>query len=80
MKPNPSLLPRAQREILALIEVCIDRWGYAPSIRELCQLRGAASTNGIAEQLSALQRKGFIHRKEMRARSIVVIQGAGVTA
>ncbi|MHB8780777.1 MAG: transcriptional repressor LexA, partial [Candidatus Geothermincolia bacterium] len=40
----------------------LDRRGYPPSIRELCEALGIASTRGVVRHLEALERKGYITR------------------
>lgn len=41
-----------------------------PSIRELCDVLGLSSTNGVAEHLRQLEAKGLITRAAQRARSV----------
>lgn len=74
MKPDPASLTVCQREVLQLIEEYILKHGFAPSMRELCTMRGVTSTNGISEHLRTLVKRGFIRRTGFLARSIVVVQ------
>jgi repressor LexA len=46
--------------------------GYAPTMRELCDLTGLASTNSVYRRLVAMEERGLIERTEYTARSIVV--------
>jgi repressor LexA len=44
--------------------------GYAPSIRELGDTLGIGSTNGVAEGLKALERRGLVTKARGVARSL----------
>lgn len=65
--PKPPTL--RQLEILRAIEGYRRSHGFAPSIREIGELAGIGSTNGVADHLRALQRKGLLARERMTARS-----------
>lgn len=55
-------LTAPQAQILDLvIQVLLDRQA-APTVRELCMLTGISSTNGVAEHVRALVRKGYLDR------------------
>ena len=56
MKPLAPRQTAAMREILAFE----DRHGVYPTLRELMKLLGLRSTNGVHEQLVAMQRKGWL--------------------
>ena len=57
-----DVLTQVQSKLLAtVIEVLLDRQA-APTVRELCVLTGIASTNGVAEHLRSLERKGYLER------------------
>lgn len=67
------LTPR-QEEVLDFILETLERRGYPPSVREVCEALGLSSTRGALRHLEALERKGFISRAP-GARAIQV-QGA----
>jgi len=59
-----------ERQILSIISSSIKSNGYPPSVRELCEQLGVASTNGMIEHLKTLQKKGLIMREIATARAI----------
>jgi SOS-response transcriptional repressor LexA len=61
---------RVQLTCLHLIEQHRKDRGHAPTIREMCGLRGVASTNGTAECLKALVKKGLLSGEPHLARTL----------
>ena len=47
--------------------------GFAPSIRELCEICNLSSTSTVAAHLKSLEDKGYIKRKEDAPRAIAVL-------
>jgi len=69
--PNPVTgLTRRQQAILDVIRDSVERRGYPPSIREICESAGLASTSSVAHQLAMLERKGFLRRDPNRPRAV----------
>lgn len=60
-----------QAEILAFIDARIGN-GLPPTIREICEHFGIRSTNGTAEHVQALIRKGLLERIRVKARAMRV--------
>ncbi|MDY6795679.1 MAG: transcriptional repressor LexA [Actinomycetota bacterium] len=56
-----ELTPR-QEEVLDHILRTLERRGYPPSVREICDALDLSSTRGALRHLEALERKGFISR------------------
>jgi repressor LexA len=56
-----GLTPR-QEEVLDLVLEALEKRGYPPSIREICDALGLSSTRGALRHLEALEKKGFITR------------------
>jgi repressor LexA len=76
--PDPSTgLTRRQQAILDVIRDSVERRGYPPSIREICESAGLASTSSVAHQLSMLERKGFLRRDPNRPRAVDVRTSGG---
>jgi repressor LexA len=73
---RPSLtsddLTTRQRKIIQVIEDSARRDGYPPTLREIAESTGLASTSSVAYQLSALQKKGYLSRGSGRPRTAVV--------
>jgi repressor LexA len=74
--PDPVTgLTRRQQAILDVIRDSVERRGYPPSIREICESAGLASTSSVAHQLSMLERKGYLRRDPNRPRAVDVRTG-----
>jgi repressor LexA len=70
-----ELLTERQEKILAFIKKSIIDQGYPPTIREIGEHFGIRSTNGVNDHLKALERKGYLHRGELKSRALSVIEG-----
>jgi repressor LexA len=57
-----DVLTWRQQRVLQAISDYVQRHGYAPSMREIGEAVGLASTSSVSFQLSALQRKGYLRR------------------
>ena len=68
---GPALTPR-QRQIIQAIGDSTQRDGYAPTLREIGEAAGLASTSSVSHQLSALEKKGYLSRGAGRPRTAVV--------
>ncbi len=66
-----GLTPR-QRRILEVIRDELTERGYPPSIREIADRVGLASSSSAAHQLKVLQAKGFLFRDPHRPRALEV--------
>src|ERR1022692_3805247 len=66
-----DLTPR-QRKIIQAIEDSMQRYGYAPTMREIGEAAGLASTSSVSYQLSTLAKKGYLSRGAGRPRTAVV--------
>ena len=70
--PDGGDLTRRQRKIIQVIEDAARRDGYPPTLREIAEATGLASTSSVAYQLSALEKKGYLSRGSGRPRTAVV--------
>jgi repressor LexA len=66
-----GLTPR-QRKVMQAIEDSMQRCGYPPTLREIGEAAGLASTSSVSHQLSALEKKGYLSRGAGRPRTAVV--------
>src|SRR5215471_18641672 len=66
-----DLTPR-QCKVMQAIEDSIQRYGYGPTLREIGEAAGLASTSSVSHQLSVLQKKGYLSRGAGRPRTAVV--------
>jgi repressor LexA len=67
-----GLTPR-QRRILEVIKQAVEARGYPPSIREMGEAVGLASSSSVAHQLKTLEQKGFLRRDPNRPRALEVL-------
>jgi repressor LexA len=68
-------LTERQAQALEFIARLVEERGYPPSVRELCEHMGIASTRGALRHLEALEKKGFISRGT-GARSVRLSEGS----
>jgi repressor LexA len=59
-----------QREVLDFITSSIRKRGYPPTLREIGSHFGIRSTNGVNDHLRALEKKGFLHREDLKSRAL----------
>jgi repressor LexA len=59
-----------RKRVLGFIESSVSRNGYPPSIREICQGVGIASTKAVKYHIDALVDAGKLRRKDRRARAL----------
>jgi repressor LexA len=59
-----------QREILDFITRSIAKRGYPPTLREIGSHFGIKSTNGVNDHLRALEKKGYLHREDLKSRAL----------
>jgi repressor LexA len=75
--PDGEDLTTRQRKIIQVIEDSARREGYPPTLREIADAAGLASTSSVAYQLSTLEKKGYLSRGSGRPRTAVVYPLAG---
>jgi repressor LexA len=68
---NEGLTVR-QRKILECIRDSVERRGFPPTIREIGDAVGLASTSSVSHQLITLQKKGFLRRDATKPRAVDV--------
>jgi repressor LexA len=68
---NEGLTPR-QRKVLEFIRESVERRGFPPTIREIGDAVGLASTSSVSYQLISLQKKGFLRRDATKPRAVDV--------
>jgi repressor LexA len=61
-----------RRKIVRVLEESLRSRGYAPSMREIGEAVGLASTSSVAYQLSVLEVKGYLSREPGRPRTAVL--------
>ena len=68
---NLPQLTQRQQEVFNFIEEKIEEWGYPPTIREIGEHLGIRSTNGVADHLKALKRKGYLTQRGQKSRTLI---------
>ena len=63
-------LTQRQKMVLEFIANTIHVDGYPPTLREIGNFMGIRSTNGVNDHLRALERKGYLTRKDMKSRTL----------
>jgi repressor LexA len=63
-------LTERQQEILDYIRRHIEENGYPPTVREIGSAFGIRSTNGVADHLKSLERKGYLERGSLKSRAL----------
>jgi repressor LexA len=69
-------LTTTERKVLTALTDYVQANGYPPSVRELGDAVGIASTSSVAHVLRALEDKGRIRRSFGRSRAIQIIEAA----
>ena len=67
-----KLSPR-QQAILNYIKKEVEEKGYPPSVREIGEAVGLASSSTVHGHLSRLEKKGFIRRDPTKPRAIEIL-------
>ncbi|PWU68778.1 transcriptional repressor LexA [Gracilibacillus dipsosauri] len=70
-------LSKRQEQILAYIKEQVDLKGYPPSVREIGQAVGLASSSTVHGHLARLEKKGYIRRDPTKPRAIEVLTQEG---
>ncbi|WP_096189040.1 transcriptional repressor LexA [Evansella halocellulosilytica] len=66
-------LSKRQQDILSFIKDKVKEKGYPPSVREIGEAVGLASSSTVHGHLSRLEKKGYIRRDPTKPRAIEVI-------
>jgi repressor LexA len=67
--PGGRRLTPRRRQIVEVIDDSMRRNGYAPSMREIGEAVGLASTSSVSYQLSVLEQDGYLNRAARRPRT-----------
>lgn len=66
-------LTKRQAQTLDYIRQSIEERGYPPTLREIGEVMGIRSTNGVNDHLRALERKGYLRREDMKSRALRLV-------
>lgn len=62
-----------QRQTLEYIAEMVSERGYPPSVREICEAMGLASSSTVHSHMQALQRKGYLRIDPTKPRAVEVL-------
>ena len=63
-------LTARQEQVLGIVTRYINQYGYPPSLREIGKELAVSGTLGVMKHLEALERKGYLRRREGSSRGI----------
>ncbi len=63
-------LNEKELEILRYVKDCIERDGYAPAVRDICQALGIRSTSTVHGYLHRLNEKGYLQMASRKSRAL----------
>ncbi len=75
-----NMLTERQQQVLDFINDSIRFRGYPPTFREIGEKMGIKSTNGVNDHLKALEKKGFLHRDDLKSRALRPLQANSAPA
>lgn len=67
-----TYLTERQRDVLEFIERALHRNGVAPTLREISEAFGFASTASAQKHIALLENKGFLRREKHQKRGLVL--------
>ncbi len=65
-------LTQREKEVYEYISDCLDKNGYAPSVRDICTAVGIKSTSSVHEYLRRLETKGYIKKSSGKSRALSI--------
>ena len=68
-------LTQKEKDIFDYINDCIEKNGYAPSVRDICSAVGIKSTSSVHEYLRRLETKGYIKKSSGKSRALSLESG-----
>ena len=68
-------LTQKEKDVFDYINDCIERNGYAPSVRDICAAVGIKSTSSVHEYLRKLEAKGYIKKSSGKSRALTLETG-----
>lgn len=71
--PIMTYLTERQRDVLDFIEKRLESSGVAPTLREISEAFGFASTASAQKHIALLERKGFLRREKHQKRGLVLV-------
>lgn len=73
MTANRKPLTEVQERVLSVVAEHVHRNGFAPSMREIGEAAGLASSSSVSYQLNQLEKAGYLRRNANQARTIELL-------
>lgn len=70
----PAILYPRERQVLEFITQFVQRYGFAPTLKEICGALNLSSVATVHEHLDHLRQKGFINKIDGAARGIELVK------
>lgn len=70
----PATLYNRERQLLEFITQFIQRYGYAPTLKEIGEALGMGSPATVHEHVDRLRQKGFLRKLDGTARGIEIVE------
>ncbi len=68
-------LTEKEKEVYKFISECLEKNGYAPSVRDVCAAVGMKSTSSVHEYIRRLEAKGYIKKSSGKSRALTIEGG-----
>lgn len=65
-------LTQKEKDVYEYIALCLEKNGYAPSVRDICTAVGIKSTSSVHEYIRRLETKGYIRKSSGKSRALCV--------
>lgn len=65
-------LTQREKDVYEYITECLEKNGYAPSVRDICAAVGIKSTSSVHEYLRKLETKGYIRKSSGKSRALSI--------
>lgn len=69
-KTNDNGLSKKEQEVLDCILESITKFGYPPSVRDICKIVGLSSSSSVQHYMVSLEEKGYIRRDPAKPRAL----------
>ena len=65
-------LNEKEKAVFEYISDCVDKNGYAPSVRDICAAVGIKSTSSVHDYIRRLEMKGYIRKSSGKSRALSI--------
>ena len=69
-------LTKKEKEVFEYINDCIEKNGFAPTVRDICSALNIKSTSSVHDYIRRLDEKGYIKKSSGKSRALIVENSA----